>query len=346
MERKVARWTLGELATLLQGQLEGPADLPIDHPASAEDNDPLGIAFAESLAYMAQARSSGVGAVLIDREMDPQGLPAIRVPSPRMAFGMLLTLSVRAMPLEQGVHPTAIVHPEAAIHPDANIGPYVVVERGASVGSGAKIFPFCYIGEGCSVGADTLLCPHVTLYQDVSIGDRSLIHSGVVLGADGFGFLWDGTKRIKVPQVGRVQIGDDVEIGANTTIDRATAGVTTLEDGVKLDNLIQIGHNTKIGEHTVIAGLSGISGSTTIGKRVVMGGGVGTRDHVSIADDVHLGGRSAVGNSIEQAGEYFGVPARPAGEALRSMMLMPRLPELFSRLRALEKRLEALEGDS
>jgi UDP-3-O-[3-hydroxymyristoyl] glucosamine N-acyltransferase len=185
----------------------------------------------------------------------------------------------------------------------------------------------------------------VVLYRDVSVGANSIIHSGAVLGADGFGYVWTGKERMKVPQVGRVVVDADAEIGANTTIDRATAGATTIGEGVKLDNLVQIGHNVSIGDHSVIAAQSGISGSTNVGKRVVMGGNVGTNDHISIADDVVLGGRSGVDRDIKEAGLYFGTPARPGAEAKRSMLIIPKLPDLLSRIRALEKKVKELEQD-
>ena len=341
MEKRQARWTLGELASLLGGSLDGPADLPIDRPVSVDTVDPLGISFAESPEYLAQA--GGVGALLLAPDSESNGKPAIRLASPRMAFGMLLALATRPLPLEPGIHPSAVVHADASIDASASIGPFVVVESGASIGPGARIFPFCYVGENCTVGAGSTLYPNVVVYQDVTIGDRCVVHSGVVLGADGFGFVWDGKQRIKVPQVGSVTIGNDVEIGANTTIDRATAGETSIGDGVKLDNLIQIGHNSSIGEHSVLAGHTGISGSTKVGKRVVMGGGVGTNDHITITDDVILGGRSGVDRDITEPGQYVGVPARPAAEGLRALLIVPRLPELLSRIRALEKKLKELE---
>lgn len=343
METRKARWTLGELAEQLGGELRGSADLPIERPVSADSDDPLGIAFAESSEYLSKA--ANVGAVIVGRGVEDPGRNLIKVDNPRLAFGMLLALSVKPLPIEVGVHPSAVIHESAKIDPSAAIGPYVVVEQGASIGPRAQIYAFCYVGEGCSIGAGTSLMPHVVLYQDVVVGERCLLHSGVVLGADGFGFIWDGSKRFKVPQVGTVRIGNDVEIGANTTVDRATAGVTSIGDGVKLDNQIQIGHNSSIGDHTVIAGHSGISGSTKIGKRVVMGGGVGTNDHISITDDVVLGGRSGVDRDITEPGQYFGTPARPAAEGVRAMLLVPKLPELMSRIRALEKKVKELEEE-
>lgn len=342
----MARWTLGELAGLLGGRLDGPADLPITRPVSSHDEDPQGICFAESEPHLLRAIKGAVGALLVDNKADVGGKPAIRVESPRFAFAKLLAIASRPLPLSSGVHPLASVAETAKIAPTARIGAYAVVEAGAVVEDDARVYPFCYVGENCRIGQGTVLYPHVVLYQDVEIGSQCVLHSGCVLGADGFGFFWDGSRRRKIPQVGGVDVGDDVEVGANTTIDRATAGATRVGEGTKLDNLIQVAHNASIGKHTVVAGLSGISGSSRIGDRVVIGGGVGIKDHVTITDDVALGGRTGVEKDILEPGEYFGTPARPAAEAVRAFLLAPKLPELFSRLRALEKRLDELEGGS
>lgn len=344
MEKPTARWTLGALAEQVGGTLEGPADLPLAGVGSADGGDPHAIAFAENDGYVRQARASGVGALLVPPGLDAQGVPCIRVEQPRLMFFLLLKQCEREVALPRGIHPSAVVDPTAAVDPDASVGPLAVVAAGARVAARAQVFSFCYVGEGCSVGEGSVMLPGAVLVQDVSVGRNCLLHSGVVLGADGFGFVWDGSSRVKVPQVGRVELGDDVEIGANTTIDRATAGATRIGTGAKLDNLVQIGHNSEVGEHSVIAGQTGISGSTKIGKRVVMGGGVGTKDHVTIADDVVLGGRSGVDRDITEAGEYFGTPARPAREAVRSFLLATKLPEFAAKLRDLEKRIAELEG--
>lgn len=338
MEKEAQPWTLASLAAALDGELLGPSDLLIRRPVSAGDDDADGITFAESEAYLTKVENSTVGAVLIGPGMS-SSKPAIRVEVPRLAFFKLLHMSIRAWKGEEGIHPTAIVHPSAHLDPGASIGAYAVVGRDARVGAGAVVHPHAVIGDRCVVGDNSIMYPHAVLYPGVELGARCVVHSGAVIGADGFGFIWDGSQRLKVPQVGGVRIGDDVEVGANTCVDRATAGDTVIGRGSKLDNLIQVGHNVKIGEHVVVAGQCGISGSVTIGDRAVLGGGVGTTDHISIAADVTLGGRSGVDRDITEPGEYFGTPARPAREALRTFMTYTKLPEIWSRLRKLEKRM-------
>lgn len=339
---RLPRWTLGELARLLQADLDGPEDFPIDRPVSAGSNDPRGITFAEREKYARDVRASGVGAVILPPEMDCDR-PALRTTHPRLAFFQLLRLTDRPFPLPQGVDPTARVSPEATLAPDVRVGPYAVIEAGAVLSAGVRIYAFAYIGEGCTVGEGTQVLPHAVLMRDVDLGRRCLIHPGAVLGADGFGFAWDGTRRVKIPQVGRVVLGDDVEFGANACIDRATAGETRLGDGSKLDNLIQIGHNTVIGQHAVIASLTGISGSSTIGDRVMMGGMVGVADHAVIGDDVTLAGRTGVLREVTEPGEYFGVPPTPIAEAMRQLAYIRRLGELFERTQRLEAELERLK---
>lgn len=342
MAKNAPQFTLSTLAKALHGDYEGPADLPLIGPAAAGDPSPMGVTFAESEEYLKLAESVDVGAIIVSRQERASDKPLIRVENPRVAFGMLLGICDRPLPLEQGIHPTAVVHESANVHESARIGPFAVVEDGVDIGPEVKIYPFSYIGENCTLGRGTVVYPHVVLYKDVTVGERCILHSGCVLGADGFGFLWDGRRRIKVPQVGGVTLGDSVEVGANTTVDRATAGQTQVGHGTKLDNLVQVGHNVSIGTDGVIAGQSGISGSSKIGDRVVMGGNVGLSDHVTITDDVTLGGRSGVDRDIKESGEYFGTPARPMREAVRTFLTLPKLPEMMTRLRALEKEVEAL----
>ncbi len=345
MEKNAPPWTLGQLAQMLQGELCGPADKLIEKPVNSSSQDATGIAFAEDEDHVKKAEESGLGAVLVAPGVTT-AKPSIQVASPRSSFGRLLALSVRPLPMNAGCHPTAIVDRDARVHETASIGPYAVVERGASIGQNSRIFAFSYIGEGCTVGDDCSIHPHVVLYQDVTVGNGTVIHSGTVVGADGFGYYWDGSKRVKVPQVGGVYLGDNVEIGALTAIDRATAGTTSIGDGTKIDNFCQIAHNVEIGEHTVIAAMAGISGSAKIGSRVTMAGGVDLRDHVSIVDDVVLGGRTGVAQDITKPGTYFGIPAMPMTDALRNMVIATRLPELVARLRKLERRVDSVKkGD-
>jgi UDP-3-O-[3-hydroxymyristoyl] glucosamine N-acyltransferase len=336
-------WTLGDLAALVGGEVEGDPGTRIRRPISAGVDDPEGITFCESADYLAKAEATSVGALIL-----PPGLssskPALRHPVPRLAFAKVLALADRSLPLETGIHPTAIVDPGAIVDPDAQIGAYVVVERNAVIEAGAKIYPFCYVGDGCHIGAKATLYPHAVLYKDVSVGHGSIVHSGVVLGADGFGFMWDGQRRFKIPQAGSVELGAYVELGANTTVDRATTGTTSIGTGTKIDNLVQIAHNVTIGEHGAIASQTGIAGSSTLGDRIVMGGQSAVGDHVTITADVTFGGHTGSAKDISEPGAYFGMPAQPVGDGLRSYMMVPKLPDLARRIRELEKKVKELES--
>jgi UDP-3-O-[3-hydroxymyristoyl] glucosamine N-acyltransferase len=333
-------WTLGELAQIVGGQLFGPPGLTIRRPVPAGYQDPEGITFAESEGYLRIAEDSSVGAVIVSENMRECTKPHIRCSNPRQAFGRILALSWRDLPLPEGVHPTAILADGVRIGATARIGAYVVIEEGTIVEDDVKVFPFCYVGPGCVLKAGVRLYPHVVLYRSVYLGERTVVHSGAVLGADGFGYFWDGEKHRKVPQVGEVIIGEDCEIGSLTTIDKATAGETRVGRGTKIDNLVQIGHNVEIGEHTVLAGQVGISGSTRIGDRVTMAGQVGVGDHVTIANDVRLGGQSGVENDIREPGSYWGTPAVQFTEAARIALLLRKLPEMLKRIKRLEEELK------
>lgn len=342
MERQPG-WSLAELAEKLGGTLDGPADHRVLRPAPAEDDDPTGLAFAEG-AYIERAMASGVGAVIVPPDAPASDKPLIRHPRPRAAFGHFLALNQRPLPIAEGISDQAWVSPLANVDPTARVGAFAVVESGATVAANARIYPFAYVGEGCSVGEGAVLYPHAVLIQDVTLGTRTIVHAGAVLGADGFGFVWDGKRRVKVPQVGRVEIGNDVEIGANSAVDRATAGATQLADGVKLDNLVQIGHNTRIGAHTVMASQTGIAGSTSIGERCVFAGQTGTADHVSVSDDVFLGGRAGVTKDIDAPGRYLGFPAQPVMDEMRTQAALRKLPDLLKRIKELEKKVSDLES--
>ncbi len=343
MDSGTARWTLGELADLLGGELVGDPDFPIARPMPSHSDDPAGITFAENDDYLAEAIHSGVGAVLIPLDCLNFPKPAIRVKSPRAAFGQILAMAHRQLGLDEGTHPSAVLHRTSWIDPSSSIGAHVVVGKNTRIGARCKVHPGCYLGEDCVIGDGVILYPNVVLVQDIHVGEGTIIHSGAVLGADGFGLVWDGAQRVKVPQVGGVRVGKFCEIGAGTCIDRATCGETILEDGVKIDNLVQIGHNCQIGEHSVIAGQSSLAGSVTIGKRLTSGGQIGIKDHLKIGDDVFLGGRTGVMQNIETPGQYFGMPAVPARESLRQMAAVGQLPELIKRVKRLEAELASLK---
>ncbi len=343
MEKPQARWTLGEIAKLLGGELHGPTDMPIHRPVAVQTEDPLGIAFAQDEAYLKIAEASTVGALLV-----PIGVathkPSIQIAQPRESFGKLLFLAHRPIPLNPGVHSTAVISPSAQVHASAQIGPYVVVEAGAVIEEGVRVYPYAYVGDGCHVGAHSVIYPHVVLVQDVHLGAGTVVHSGSVLGTDGFGYAWNGDRHVKIPQVGEVRTGENVEIGALTTVDRATAGATTIGNGTKLDNLVMVAHNVHIGNHTVIASQTGLAGSSEIGDRVAMAGQCAVGDHKKVGDDVTFAGQTGAAQDIGEPGVYFGMPARPLKEAQRRLMLQLRLPEFFQRLKAVERALERIVG--
>lgn len=345
METQVHGWTLGEIAEMVGGDLSGPRDLVVRRPVPAGSDDPEGITFAESDRYLQSVLSSNVGAVIVKRGMSVGEKPSVAVDSPRAAFGLVLARSVRPLSAKMGIHATAIVSPNAKVHERACIGAYVVVEDDAEIGDTCVLYPFSYVGPGCKLGEMCVLYPHAVLYQDVTLGARCHVHSGAVIGADGFGYAWTGKYQSKVPQVGGVVIGDDVEIGANTCIDRATCGETTIGDGTKLDNLVQVGHNSSVGEHSLFAAQSGLSGSVKIGDRVTLAGQSAVSDHVEVTNDVVLGGRSGVFKDIEDPGQYQGFPPLPLASAMRVMALQVRLPELFRRLKQLEDEVAGLKRD-
>jgi UDP-3-O-[3-hydroxymyristoyl] glucosamine N-acyltransferase len=329
-------WTLRQLAELTGAEARGNADLLLHRPVDVDADDPAGIAFCERRMHL--DRAVGVGAVIVPPELSAGDRPHLVVAEPRLAFQRILEDYHRPPELPPGRHPTAVLHESASIDPTVRIGPFVVVESGARIAAGVQLGAFCYVGAGSVVGEDTVAHPRVTIYREVSVGRRCILHSGVVLGADGFGFLRVEGRYVKVPHVGTVSIADDVEIGAGSAVDRATVGVTRVGARTKIDNLVQIGHNAYLGEDCVVSGQTGVGGSARIGDRVRLGGQAGVADHVRITDDVSVGAGSAVHNDLREPGMYWGVPARPFARAARISALLPRLADLAERVRLLERR--------
>jgi UDP-3-O-[3-hydroxymyristoyl] glucosamine N-acyltransferase len=329
-------WTLRQLADLTGAELRGNAELVVHRPVDFDADDPDGVAFCERRAHL--DRSGGVGVVIVPPDLAAGHRPHLIAAHPRTAFQRILEDCQRPPEMPPGRHPTAVVHESASVDPTARIGPFVVVERGARIAAGVQLFAFCYVGADCVVGAGTVVHPRVTLYREVSVGRRCVIHSGAVLGADGFGFLPVAGRYVKVPHVGTVSIADDVEIGAGSTVDRATVGVTSIGAGSKIDNLVQVGHNVHLGADCVVSGQAGIGGSARIGDRVRLGGKAGVADHVRIADDVTVGGGSIAFADLREPGTYWGLPARPFAQAGRINALLPRLADLVQRVRRLERR--------
>jgi UDP-3-O-[3-hydroxymyristoyl] glucosamine N-acyltransferase len=298
-------FSLGELAVRFGLTLRGEPQLKVRGVATLARAEAGELSFLANSRYRKQLQSTKATAVLIAAE-DEGDCPvaALIYPNPYLAYARIASLLHPPLRVAPGKHPTAVISASARIAPSASIGPLAVVEDEAEIGERVSIGAGCIVQRGARVGADSVLVSRVNLYPMVSVGARCILHAGVVIGADGFGFASNSGSWVKVPQVGSVRIGDDVEIGANTTIDRGAIDDTVVENGVKLDNQIQVGHNVVIGAHTAIAACTGISGSTVIGQRCMIGGMVGFAGHLSIADDVVVTGCSLVSASIKQPGSY------------------------------------------
>ena len=298
-------YSLGELAVRFGLELRGDPALRVSHVATLSQAAPGSLSFLANSRYRRQLAGSRASAIVLDPgDADACPVAALIDPNPYLAYARIAALLHPLRPAPPGIHPSAVVARDARIAASAAVGPLCVIDAGVEVGERVQLDAGCTVMAGARIGADSHLMPRVTLYPGIRIGERCLLHSGAVIGADGFGFAADAGAWVKVPQVGSVRIGDDVEIGANTTVDRGAIDDTVIENGAKLDNQIQVGHNVVIGAHTAIAACTGISGSTTIGKRCMIGGMVGFAGHLTIADDVSITGCSLVSASIRQAGSY------------------------------------------
>lgn len=327
--------TLGELAVRFGLVLRGEPDVRVTHVATLEGADSSALTFLANPRYKRFLRTTQAGAVVIDPKLaDEAPVPALLAKNPYAAYARIAGLLHPAEVAAPGRHPSALIDPAAEVDTTASIGPHVFIAARAKVGPRAVIGPGCVVMEDVTIGADTRLVANVTLCRFVVVGERCLLHPGVVIGADGFGLAPDRGEWIKVPQVGSVRIGNDVEIGANTTVDRGAIEDTILGDGVKLDNQIQVAHNVRIGAHTVVAGCTGISGSTTIGQRCLIGGQVGIAGHLSICDDVVLTGRAFVTNSIHKPGTYSsGLPVEEASRFRKNAARFYQLDEFVREVR-------------
>ncbi len=335
---------LREITERLGGELVGDGNTLIDAIGPLESASASTLAFLSNPRYDKQLATSAAACVIVApafREAATARGAAIVTPDPYLYLARLTQWwAERTRPAEEkGVHPSAVIHASAEIGLDVSIGPFAVVEAGVAIGAGASIGAYSFVGRGCRIGAGTRLRPRATLLFDTVIGARGIVHSGAVLGADGFGFAPDQGRWVKIEQLGSVRIGDDVEIGANTCIDRGALGDTTIADGVKIDNLVQIGHNVRIGEHTAIAGNVGIAGSSTIGAHCMIGGGAGISGHITLTDHVVIGGATQVSRSIVKPGFYSGsFPFDDNAEWEKNAAVLRNLHRLRDRVRALEKK--------
>lgn len=329
-----------EIAGIVGGVLEGDSDPTLTGIA------PLDQARGDELSFLAHPRyatylaTSAAGAILVTRALEsrvPAGVPRIVVDDVHRALAVLLPRFYPEPPRAPGIHATAIIEEGVQLGRDAEVGPYVVVGAGAVVGERVRIGAHAVIGAGCRIGDDVVIHPHVTLYPGVEVGARSILHSGVRVGVDGFGYVWDGSRHVKVPQVGRCRIGEDVEIGANTTIDRGSVGATVIEDNVKIDNLVHIAHNVRVGTSSIIVAQVGIAGSTRIGRNVTLAGQAGIPGHLHIGDGATIAAQAGVFGDVPAGEVYSGYPARPHRESLRAQAALARLPKLMERVQRLER---------
>lgn len=331
--------TARELAEYLGATLQGDASVPVSAVAGPERAQGHDLIYLDSPRHEERAARSAARCVLAKPGTRLSGKTVLEVSDPKFAFAKAAQWLLPEPEVHPAVHPTAVISSSAKIAARVSVGPYVVIEEGAEVGAGTQVGAFCFIGHGARIGEDCRLHPRVTLYAGAQLGNQVTIHSGSVIGADGFGYVFGEGCHWKFPQIGTVTIGDDVEIGANSTIDRGSLDATEIGHGVKIDNLVQVAHNVRVGEHSVLAAQTGVSGSSTIGKRVIVGGQVGIGDHCTLEDGSIAGAQAGIptGKTIRGGQVVWGTPARPLERFKEQYAWFARLPELAARLRRLEE---------
>lgn len=336
--------TVQDLAALVQGTTHGPADRVIRAARSLREAGPDDISFLEHERNLRHVGGCKAGALVVPcgmvGKLPGSAFAVIEVADPLLAFvAIVQKIQGRPAALPAGVSPQASVHPTAKIGPGCTIQPFAVVGENAVIGANCRIHSGVTIGADCVLGDDCVLHPNAVLYERTVLGKRVIVHAGTVLGADGFGYRFQQGRHVKVPQLGHVEVGDDVEIGANTTVDCGTFQATRIGDGTKIDNLVMIAHNCRIGRHNLIVSQVGIAGSSETGDYVVIAGQVGVADHVIIGDGVQIGAGSGVHADLAPGQKVLGVPARPEREAKRILLSLPSLPEVVRDVRAIKRQL-------
>jgi UDP-3-O-[3-hydroxymyristoyl] glucosamine N-acyltransferase len=338
-----------QIASFLNGTIEGNPEVKVDRFSKIEEGRSGSLTFLANPKYESYIYHTQASIVLVNTDFTPSAaVPAtlVKVPNAYAALATLMNLVEQAKPKKTGVAPTACIAASATIGDDCYVGEMAYIGQQSVVGKGCLIYPYACIGDRVTIGEGTIIYPHVTVYDDTVIGRNCILQAGAVIGSDGFGFAPDGDSYRKIPQTGNVVLEDDVEIGANTTVDRAVMGSTLIRRGVKLDNLIQIAHNVEIGKDTVIAAQAGIAGSTKVGEHCMFGGQVGLIGHIRIADRVQIAAQSGVARSITEAGPVMGSPVMPAKNFFRSNVVFGKLPELYRTLNRLEKEVEELKKNN
>jgi UDP-3-O-[3-hydroxymyristoyl] glucosamine N-acyltransferase len=332
-------FTAAEIAKLVGGELVGDQNAVLKNFAPAESAQAGDLTFAENEDYFARAEQSAATAVIADERFKSTRKILIRVPNARIAFARAMALFFPERTYAAGIHPMAFVAASAQIDPAAHIGPHCAVGERVKVGARSVLQGGNFVGDDSRLGEDVNLFPNVTVYPRTEIGARVRIHSSTVVGSDGFGYVQDGGVHRKVPQIGNVVIGDDVEIGANVTIDRGALGSTIIGKGTKIDNLVQIAHNVEIGEHCIVIAQVGISGSTRLGNYVILAGQVGIAGHLKIGNQVTVAAKSGLMSDIPDGEKWMGIPAQPDKRTKRQMIAIQHLPELIRRVAESERQL-------
>ena len=342
------KFTAQQIAGLIGGTIEGNADATVQTFAKIEEGMEGAISFLANPKYEPYLYSTASSVVLVNNDFSPsQPVKAtlIRVPNAYEAIARLLSFYESQMAKRQGIHPTAVIEESASVGEDCYIGPYVYIGEGVTVGRGTQIYAHSVVEKGASVGDDCLIYPTVSIYHECVIGSRVILHSGCVIGADGFGFAPGAEGYEKIPQIGRVEIEDDVEIGANTCVDRSTMGATRIHRGVKLDNLVQVAHNCEVGSHTVMSAQVGVAGSTKIGEWCMFGGQVGIAGHALIGDRTLSGAQAGIAGSIRKGHVTVqGSPAIDAKVFARASAVFKNLPEMYREFYRMKEELEALKA--
>jgi UDP-3-O-[3-hydroxymyristoyl] glucosamine N-acyltransferase len=337
--------TLAEIAERTGGRLFGDARCEITSVAGIRDAGPGDITFVANARYVRDLATTRASAVIVSEQVAvPEGRSGLVHENPSLAFAQVVEMLFPPPPRpEPGVHPNALVAPGASLGADVSIGAFVVVEAGAHVGERSVLAPFVYVGADARIGADCLLYPHVSVRERCVLGDRVIVHCGAVIGSDGYGYVQIGTRHQKVPQVGTVEIGDDVEIGANVCVDRARFDKTLIKRGTKIDNLVQVAHNVQIGEDCLVVAQVGISGSTQIGDDAILAGQAGVAGHIRVGDGAIVAGQAGVTKSVPPGETVAGMPARSYTEFMRGQAALAKMGEWTRKVRALERRVAELE---
>lgn len=341
-------FSVEQIAAFLHGEVIGDGSQKVSNLSKIDEGKPGTLSFLANSKYTNFIYDTEASAVLVRRDFTPERevkTTLIKVDDPYACLALLLNMVDQATrPQKSGIEENSYIADTATVADSVYVGAFAYIDEFATIEDGCKIYPQCYIGNKVKIGKNCIIYPGVKIYHNCVIGNNVIIHAGTVIGSDGFGFAPQNGEYVKIAQIGNVVIEDNVEIGANTTIDRATMGSTVIKRGAKLDNLIQVAHNVEIGESTVMAAQVGIAGSTKVGKHCMIGGQVGFAGHITIGDNVNIGAQSGIPNSVESGSNLLGYPAIPAKEFARQVVLTKRLPEINATIKALQKEIESIKS--